>query len=336
MKRKCIIMVIISFIVLVVCISMGSVNVSVHEALSILGFKLFGVQLPEDVPELKVSIYWTIRMPRVISAFAAGGVLALCGAVMQAVLQNPLASSYTLGVSSGASLGAALVILSGVTVTALRLVLLPMMGFIFGLITVAAAMLLASRIDRLVSSPTIILVGIVISLFVSAIMNLLCSLFPDNYQQLYYWMMGSFSSRKWIHAAILTVSAVIGLTVLMSMYRELDILSFGDEQAMSMGVDSVRYKSVLIVIATLLTGITVSFTGTIGFVDLVAPHIVRRIFGAKHKVVLPMSFFVGGAFMTLSDLAARTLAAPRELPVGAVTAMIGAPFFAYIYLRKRR
>ena len=176
----------------------------------------------------------------------------------------------------------------------------------------------------------------VISLFVSAMLTLLSSLFPDHSQQIYFWMMGSFSSRNWSHVAILVPVCVIITIIICLFSKELDIMTFGDDQAMTMGVETSRKKILLIILTALLTGVSVAFTGTIGFIDLVAPHAVRRIFGAKHRVLLPMSFIYGGAFMSVMDLIARTIISPREIPVGAVTALIGAPFFLIIFLKGRK
>lgn len=275
-------------------------------------------------------------MPRAVMAFMVGGALSISGACMQALLQNPLASSYTLGVSSGASLGAALVLILNISIPFLAGFMLPFAGFVFGLITVVAALLLASAIDRNVSNTTVVLIGMVLSLFVNGMMNLLSTLNSDHSKQLILWMMGSFSARGWKHCAILFPVCIAGFVCLMLMSRKLDIMSFGDLQAQAMGVDAKKTKILAILICSLLTGVSVAFTGVIGFVDLAAPHIVRKIFGSTHKLVLPMSFIYGGAFMALCDLISRTLLSPREIPVGAVTALIGAPFFAYVFFASRR
>jgi len=327
---------IICIIILFISISTGSVHIALPDSVSIMMHKLFGTVLPDRISPIMVSIFWKIRLPRALTAFLAGGALSVSGAVMQSVLQNPLASSYTMGVSSGSSLGAALIIISGIRVFFWRNLLLPAAGFTMALLTVLFVIAVAGRIDRRMSSGTIILTGMVISLFVSSILTLLSSLFPDHSQQIYFWMMGSFSSRSWTHVSILAPVALIITGWILLYSRELDIMTFGDEEALSMGVDIRRKKYLLIILTTLLTGVTAAFTGTIGFIDLVAPHVVRRMFGARHRVVIPMSFLYGGAFMSLADLLARTLISPREIPVGAVTALLGAPFFVFLFLRKKK
>lgn len=335
MKRY-IFSILVCIFILIICINLGSVRISLSDAVMITLHKLFGRNLPENVPQMSVSIFWNIRFPRALAAFFVGGALAVSGAVMQSVLQNPLASSYTMGVSSGASLGAAFVIISGVQSFIMRSFLLPTVSFVFALFTVLFVIIVSNRIDRNLHSYTIILMGMVISLFVSAILTLLSTLFPDHYQQIYYWMMGSFSAKKWTHVLIIIPVSIVLSIIIWCHSKELDIMTFGDEQAMTIGVDTRAKKTFLIILTALLTGVSVAFTGTIGFIDLVAPHVVRRVFGPKHKALIPMSFMYGGAFMSLADLIARTLLSPRELPVGAVTALVGAPFFVVIFFMKRK
>lgn len=333
---KIVISAVLCLFILLLAIRLGSVYISLKNLCGIILGHITGRGTPPGINPMFDSIFWTIRMPRALMAFMVGGALSISGACMQALLQNPLASSYTLGVSSGASLGAALVIILEISVPVLAGFMLPFAGFAFGLITVVGAIMLASAIDRSVSNTTVVLIGMILSLFVNGIMNFLSSLYSDNSKQLHLWMMGSFSARSWTHCAIMLPVCVFGLVCLLLMSRKLDIMSFGDLQAQAMGVDSRKTKIAAILICALLTGVSVAFTGVIGFVDLAAPHVVRKIFGPSHKLVIPMSFIYGGAFMALCDLISRTLLSPREIPVGAVTALIGAPFFAYVFFASRR
>lgn len=322
--------------ILILAIRAGSVYISLSDLFKIIGSHITGRPLPAEVDPMSDSIFWTIRMPRAITAFLVGGALSVSGAVMQAVLQNPLASSYTLGVSSGASLGAGFVLLCGFSVAGLESFMLSLAGFVFGLLTVALSILLASRIDRSVSNQTIVLIGMILSLFVTGIMNFMMTFYGDRSKQLWLWMTGSFSARNWTHCAILFVIGLIGFVILFMLSGRLDILTFGELQASSMGVEVKKTKIIAMLVASLLTGVSVAFAGVIGFIDLAAPHIVRKIFGPSHRIVIPMSFVYGGAFMALCDLAARTVLSPREIPVGAVTALVGAPFFAYVFFAKGR
>ena len=288
--------------ILLLAIRQGSVYISLKDLIGIIGGHITGKGTPDGIEPMMDSIFWTIRMPRALMAFMVGGALSILE------ISIPVLAGF----------------------------MLPFAGFVFGLITVVGALMLASAIDRSVSNTTVVLIGMILSLFVNGIMNFLSSLYSDNSKQLHLWMMGSFSARSWTHCAIMLPVCIVGLICLMLMSRKLDIMSFGDLQAQAMGVDSKKTKIISILICALLTGVSVAFTGVIGFVDLAAPHVVRKIFGPSHKLVLPMSFIYGGAFMALCDLISRTLLSPREIPVGAVTALIGAPFFAYVFFASRR
>ena len=274
-------------------------------------------------------------MPRTLLAFIIGAVLSVSGAVMQSVLRNPLASSYTLGVSSGASLGAGFVILFGFSIPILGMMTLPIIGFVFGLGTILIVISFASRIDGRMENNTIILTGMVFSLFVTAITTLMSAMAREQLQRLVFWQMGSFAMRDWSAVLILAPIAIIGIIFIIHYNRELDMMTFGEEQAKTMGINLKRVKWILIITGAALTGSSIAFVGVIGFVDLVAPHIIRRVFGVSHRHVIPLSAVFGGAFMIVCDLIARTVVSPSELPVGAVSALVGAPFFAYIYFGRR-
>ena len=183
---------------------------------------------------------------------------------------------------------------------------------------------------------TVILVGMVFSLFVNAILTLVTALSREHLQQMVFWQMGSFTGRDWSHVAVLFPVTLLALLALQCFTREMDIMSFGEEQAMSIGVDLKRVKMLLMGLAALLTGTAVSLVGVIGFVDLIAPHVVRRIFGSSHRLVLPLSAVFGGTFLMLAELISRTVMAPTVIPVGAVTALVGAPFFAVVFFRGRK
>ena len=327
---------IVAVVAIVLSIGVGSVYVPVMDTLSIIWHKIVGTPVPDNIDPSLVSILWEIRMPRALTAFIVGAALSVSGAIMQAILQNPLASSYTMGVSAGASLGAAIVIITGVTSSVLGFFLLPVTGFASGLLTVFLVIAFASRLDKNMHNHTIILFGMVFSLFVNAILTFLSSMAGEHMQRLILWQMGSFSGRRCIHVGILLGCTVIGSFAVAFYHRELDIMTFGEEQALSIGVDTRKVKIILLALASFLTGAAVCFSGIIGFVDLAVPHMVRRVFGSRHKIVLPMSMVLGGAFMAIADLAARTLLSPREIPVGAVTALVGAPFFMWVYFRDRR
>jgi iron complex transport system permease protein len=318
-------------------VGLGSIKVPPSHIINIIGNKVFSLPLQADIQgTAALSIIWNLRLPRTLLAFLVGGAVAVSGSVMQSVLKNPLASSYTLGVSSGASLGAALIIVTGFTIPFLGVFTLPVTGLVFGLATVFSAVKFAAMMDKSLETNTIILVGMVFSLFVNAMLTLVTAMARDHLAQLTYWQMGSFSLKDWSNVIILFPLVLIGVILIQNFSKEMDIMTFGEDQAFTMGVDVHKVKWSLLSLSAALTGSAVAFVGVIGFIDLIAPHVVRKIFGSSHKIVIPMSMLFGGSFMVICDLVARTIISPSELPVGAITALIGAPFFAYVYFSRRK
>ena len=277
------------------------------DTISIIANKLINIPLRDGVMPKDVSIIWKIRLPRVLLAFLVGGCLATSGAVVQSILKNQLASPYTLGVSSGASLGAGLVIVTGVTIPVIGGFTLPFVGFIFGLFTVYLVILFSSKIDKTMSNNTIILAGMVFSLFVNALLTTLTAMFSEDLKSIALWQMGSFAMRGWTYVWLIIPFCLVGMIGILRYTKEMDILTFGEEQAQSVGVDTSKVKTKLFVFSAILTGGAVSLSGPIGF---------------------------GGCLMVITDLIARSIFDSTELPVGAVTAIIGAPFFAYVYFKK--
>ena len=335
-KKKSILSIIIIFIILLLGTSIGSSDISLVDTLSIILNKTLNISLVGNIPAKDISIIWKLRLPRVLLAFLVGGCLATGGSIVQSILKNELASPYTLGVSSGASLGAGLIIVSGITIPVIGSFTLPFVGFIFGLITVFSVIVFSTKIDRAMSNNTIVLVGMVLSLFVNALLTTLTSFFSNDLKTITLWQMGSFAMRGWTYVKLICPFFLIGMIGVLRFTKEMDILTFGEEQAKAVGVDTYNVKRKLFILCAILTGGSVALSGTIGFVDLIAPHVVRKVFGSNHRYVVPMSFLFGGGLMVITDLIARTIVAPMELPVGAVTALIGAPFFAYVYFKKGR
>ena len=330
-----IIIVLLAALVLCLAVGMGSVPIPLKDQFAILADRIFSIH-GGTYDDTAATILTTIRMPRAFLAFLVGGGLAIAGVVTQSILQNPLASSYTLGVSSGAALGAAIMTVCEVSIPILGVFLLPAGGFAGGLIVVTLVMAASQRIDHGVTSHTVVLIGMVASMFTNAILTLLSVIFVKHEHHIISWTMGSFNGKRWYHVWILLAADIIALILTLARHRELDALSFGDEHAASLGVDVTPVKRRQLIYASLMTGVSVCFTGTIGFVDLIAPHVSRKLVGASHKRMLPVSFLLGGTLMTAADLAARTVLAPLEIPVGAVTALIGAPFFVRLYFGRRK
>ncbi|MBP1888479.1 iron complex transport system permease protein [Clostridium moniliforme] len=334
-RKKALLTIPIAFLIICIGTSIGSSNINLFDIFSIIGNKVLNIPLDYKITGQEVAIIWELRFPRVLLAFLIGGALSVSGAAIQSILKNPLASPYTLGVSSGAGLGAALVIIFGFNISFLGDFTLPIVGFIFGLLTVIIVISFSKRVDIFLSNNTIILAGMVFSLFLNAILTTAGALNGDSLKAISLWQMGSFSMKGWSYVYAFIPFLLIGMFGISLYTKEMDILTFGEDNAKSVGVDTNKVKTRLFVFTAVLAGSAISLSGIIGFIDLIAPHIVRKIFGAKHNLVIPMSFILGGSLMVITDLISRTIISPSELPIGAITALIGAPFFAYIYFKKK-
>ena len=280
--------------------------------------------------ELRDGIVWELRMPRVLTAAAVGAGLALSGAVMQALTRNPLADPYLLGLSSGASLGAVSVILWGAAV------LLPLAAFLGALVALTATLLLASALGRITPTRTV-LAGLAVSSLASAITSFVIfwTVTGDSYREILSWLLGSLAGARWPAVAIAGIALVVVGIPIMFTGRLLDSFAFGDTSAAALGVNVQGTRWTLLAATALLTGAMVSVSGSIGFVGLILPHAVRLLVGPGHRALLPLSALVGAIFLVWADTLARTVFEPRELPVGIVTAIIGAPVFAALLVRRR-
>jgi iron complex transport system permease protein len=315
---------------LVLAVTFGPADIAPSEVWQTIGYHL-GLVAESPVGRLREAIIWELRLPRVLTAAAVGAGLALCGAVMQALTRNPLADPYLLGLSSGASLGAVAFLLLGAGL------LMPLGAFLGA----GAAMALTLLVTQLLGGATptrAILAGICISALAAAATSFLIfwSATGDSYREILSWLMGSLSGVVWSEALlVLAALALAGLPILLS-GRALDAFAFGDTAAATLGVDIARLRWWLLGGTALLTGVLVSIGGAIGFVGLIVPHVVRLMTGSRHRVLLPLAMLLGASFMIWTDTAARSLFAPRELPVGIITALLGAPIFLAVLLRYRR
>jgi iron complex transport system permease protein len=313
----------------------SSVTVTVPTILHIILDKTLNMGWLPDVAKNEEIIIWNIRLPRVLLAFCIGASLALAGAAFQGLLRNPLADPYTIGVSSGASLGAVLVLFFQVSV-GLGIFTLPVVAIIFGLISLFIVFGLVRLSSKSLAIETIILAGIIVSAFIGSIVSLIISLSDrESMTQIIYWLYGSVGMRGWSHIQLILPFMLIGSFILIYHYRELNALALGEDAADHIGVDVKKGKTFVLIGASLLTGAAVAVSGSIGFVGLVIPHLIRLVTGPNHRHVLPLSMLVGGAFLILADLMARTIIAPKELPIGVITALIGAPVFALLLIRER-
>lgn len=280
-------------------------------------------------------IIWDIRLSRVMLAGLVGASLATAGVVFQGLLLNPLADPFTLGVSTGAAFGVALLMTLGVGGSYLGLSPLPL-GALVGAMATLAAVLILSRESGRFRKESLILAGIVVSTFLSALISLVKSLDEESLSAIVFWIMGSFSGRGWIHVGFLVPYAAAGLAVCACHHRELDLLALGEEQSQHLGVAVSQVRLRLLLGASLLTAGAVAVSGVIGFVGLVVPHLVRVLAGPSHGRLLALSALTGALIVIWADVLARVLLpGGQELPVGVVTALLGGPFFFYL-LKTRR
>lgn len=307
-----------------------------------LGISVGAVQIPlstiwggsEDATA--TTIVWNIRMPRVFLAALVGAALAVAGAAFQALLKNPLADPYTLGVSSGASVGAVATIFFGISLPVIGMYTLPLLSMIGAITTLLIVVSFARMIDRSLRMETIILTGIITSSFFGAMISLMIALTGEELRQIIGWLLGSVALRTWTHVQMIAPFVVIAGAWLLVRVRDLNALQLGEDRAHHLGVNVSRVKNEVLIAGSMLTGAAVAVSGTIGFVGLVVPHMVRQLFGADNRHVLPLSMMNGATLLILCDLIARTIIEPTELPIGVMTAFIGAPVFAWIFFRQRR
>ncbi|MFJ7920610.1 FecCD family ABC transporter permease [Lysinibacillus fusiformis] len=290
----------------------------------------------QSVDETAANIFWKIRLPRVLLAGLVGASLAIAGAAFQGLLKNPLADPYTLGISSGASVGAVMTIFFNISIPVVGLYALPTFSMIGAIITMVIVMSFARVVDRSLKMETLILTGVIFSSFLGSLISLMIALSGEELRQVIGWLLGSVSMRGWPYVQMIIPFVIVGSLMLWTQRRELNVLLYGEERAKHLGVNVKRSKYLILVGGSMLTGAAVAVSGTIGFVGLVVPHMTRMIWGSDHRHLLPLSFFNGATLLIICDLVARTIILPRELPIGVITAFIGAPVFSYIFYKQRR
>ncbi|MFH1541477.1 MAG: iron ABC transporter permease [bacterium] len=278
-------------------------------------------------------IFWQIRLPRVILAALIGMLLALSGVILQGVLRNPLADPYILGISAGGAVGAAISIILGASFTVFGMSSIPATAFLFALVAVFIVYRL-SQVAGKATPETLILAGVALSAFCSAILALII-IITGNLQQIYFWLLGSLSSASWENVITVTPYVLFGGVIAYLFSKELNALLLGEEMASTLGVDVENSKITLILLASLMTAAAVSVSGLIGFVGLIIPHWIRLTLGPNHRMLIPFSAFSGALLMVVADVLSRTLLAPVEIPIGIIMALVGAPFFLYLLRRKR-
>lgn len=310
---------------------LGAMKISPSSTYQIILDKLFGIHpSAENAPSIaEMNIIWKIRLPRVLLSIFVGAGLALCGGVMQATVQNPMAEPYILGISSGASLGATFAIFIGFGIGT------SVGAFLGSILATFAVLSLASYQSRMTSAK-LVLSGMVVNALFSAISNFIISLAGDSEgtMSIKFWTMGSLTRAKWDNIWLPIIVVVLCSIFFITQYRVLNTMLAGDEAAITLGINLSLYRKIYMLVISLLTGVLVATCGIVGFVGLIIPHIARSFVGSDHRRLIPMSLLAGAIFLMWADAIARILIKNAELPIGIITALVGAPFFVYILVRK--
>ncbi|GAB6923081.1 iron chelate uptake ABC transporter family permease subunit [Rhodococcus erythropolis] len=313
-----------------VAITLGPAGLSVGEVASIVVGHLGGTAA--DVTPIRDGIVWDLRLPRTLLAALCGAGLGLCGAIMQSLLRNPLADPFVLGISSGASTGAVLIVILGVGSGVIGL---SSGAFIGAVISFALVLLLAHAAGG--TPDRVILAGVAATQLFSALTSfvVITSADPEQTRGVMFWLLGSLGGADWLDVALCAAVVAVGLAVCLTHSRALDAFAFGEDAASSLGVNVWRVRVTLLLATALMTAVIVSVAGAIGFVGLVLPHAARALVGSNHRRLLPASALIGSIFLVWVDAVARTAIAPQELPAGVVTALVGVPAFAVILWRRK-
>ncbi len=327
----------VTLAVLCLCVCTGSVGIPLRDTLAIFRDALRSSWGAAPLPSgLIASILLSVRFPRVLCVALTGAALALSGAAMQGLLKNPLADGSTLGVSSGAALGAVTAIAFGIRFPALPFAGTMVMAILFAFLSLLVILSLAYKLDCSLSTNTIILIGVIFSMFVSSLMSIIVTFASDHLRSITFWTMGSLQGTSYRNVLVLLGALMVFGGVICLRARELNAFAVGEENARHIGVDVRRVRLTLLIAVSGLIGVCVSIGGTIGFVGLVTPHMARMLVGPNHARLLPASLFGGAVFLMLADLTARILLNPVELPIGVVTSMVGAVVFVVIIYRSRK
>ncbi len=326
----CLVLAFILLLVTLISVMVGTVRVGPKRSLSILLHSTFGLKGEET--EMERTIILSLRFPRAMLAGLVGAGLSVSGATLQALLRNPLADPYILGVSSGAATGAIIAIMVGMSSLSFGL---PLASFLGALLTVLVVFYFG-RQDGKIHPNTLLLAGVIIGSFLSALIMFFLSISQkEELHTIIFWLMGDFSFSNRRAILIILPYILFGVILLYSQSRQLNLLLSGEESALQLGVNVPRLRLTSYLLASLITAASVSVCGLIGFVGLIIPHSVRLVFGPDHRLLIPASALVGASFLIASDTFARTILSPVELPVGVITAAFGGPFFVYL-LRTRK
>ena len=312
-----------------VAAGIGVIPIPIKTILQSVGQK-FGLFHDMQIADYYQVTLWQLRIPRIVMSVLAGASLAVCGGVFQSIFRNPVCDPYILGISSGASLGAAIAFILGWD-AALFGITLP------ALVTALLTLLLILGIARIKgkhNTNTLLLIGIALNFFISAVITLLVVVNQKEMHKIYFWTMGSLTHVSWLEIAWLLPVMIICIGILFYYAKAMNIMQVGTETAQTLGIDTQKTTYIVLVTSSILISVVVSFCGSIGFIGLIMPHVARLLFGSNNCRLFTYSLFFGAFFLLIADTLARTIAAPAELPVGSITALAGAPYFIYLIMKK--
>lgn len=315
----------ILFLVILLSLSRGALDITFLGVIDVL----FG-----GGTDIERRVVWQLRFPRVVMALTVGAGLAVSGVAMQGLFRNPMASPFILGLSSGAAFGAALAMVFGIALLPGYLAI-PSMAFAFCLLTLLLVYNIA-KVGGRVPIETLLLAGIAVGAFFSALVNLMTYLAGDDLQGIVFWMMGDLTQFGWDNVYVVLPMVIFGASIVMYYSRDLNAMMLGDNHAQNLGIEVGKVRVHLLIACAMATAAAVAFVGIIGFVGLVIPHVMRLIVGPDHRILVPTSILAGGIFLLLADVLARWVLAPQVLPIGIITALIGAPYFVYLLRRRRK
>ena len=317
--------------VLIGPISLSTAGI-VHDAVDRLPL----IDIGSGLSERDSAIVWQLRAPRVAMGAFVGAMLALCGAAYQGAFRNPLADPYLLGVAAGAGLGATIAISYVPDHASWPVDPLPIAAFAGALAGTAATYALGRAGSRTRTASTLILAGVAMASFLTSLQTYIQQQQSETLRQVYTWILGQLTTSSWREVALVLPYVIAASVAIMLHRRILDVMSVGDEEADTLGIDTRRARLIIVIAASLGTAAAVAVAGLVGFVGIIVPHTIRLLFGTSYRLVLPLSILFGASFLILTDLAARTVVAPAEIPIGVITAFLGAPFFLFILRRSRR
>lgn len=314
----------------IVSLMVGSFSIPIGGILGSLVDHLPFVSVDDGLDDRAEAILWQVRMPRIVLGVIVGATLSAAGAAYQGVFRNPLADPYLLGAGAGAGLGATLAIAYGPDSAGWLIDPLPLAAFVGAIVGVVLAYVLGYSVRSGRTAVTLILAGVGVAAFLTATQTFLQQRNSETLREVYGWILGSLATASWADVRLVIPYVVISLVVVFAGRRLMDVLAVGDVEASSLGVEPGRVRLVLVAFATLGTAAVVAVSGLIGFVGIIVPHTIRLLTGASYRIIVPLSILVGGAFLVIADVIARTVQSPYEVPIGVVTAFIGAPFFAVV------